>query len=250
MFQGFYNLTSGMLTQNRNLNVISNNMANVSTPGFKNDQFLSTTFRQEMLYRSGNKNKSHSVPVGTANQIVMADRTVTDYSEAGYETTASSLDFALSGRGFFSIQTAGGTVYTRNGSFALDDQGYLFLPGVGRVLGKNGPVRLGTDKIAVDSSGRIYTKDGNRYLGRLAIVDFQNYDTQLNKTAGDVFTANVQGRAVDGDVVQQALERSNVDAVGEMTQMMGSQRALQSSAQVLKMYDQLIGKIVTQLGPV
>ena len=54
MFQGFYNLTSGILTQTRNQNVISNNMTNVSTPGYKSDKYMATTFREELMYRSGN----------------------------------------------------------------------------------------------------------------------------------------------------------------------------------------------------
>ncbi len=250
MFQGFYNATSGMLTQNRNLNVISNNMANVSTPGFKSDKFIATTFREELISRIGNKDKSTASPLGTMAMIRASDETVTDFTNTAYAPTRNSLDFALSGSGFFSVQTANGVVYTRNGSFTLDDQGYLYLPTIGRVLGENGPIRLGTDKIKVDSSGTIYSEDGNTRYGTLRIVDFQNYDTQLVKTTGNVFIApNGGATPANAKVVGSALESSNVDAVDQMVQMMSSQRALQSSAQVMKMYDQLIGKIVSQLGP-
>lgn len=250
MFQGFYNATSGMLTQNRNLNVISNNMANVSTPGFKSDKFIATTFREELISRIGNKDKSTASPLGTMAMIRASDETVTDFTNTAYAPTRNTLDFALSGEGFFSVQTGNGVVYTRNGSFTLDDQGYLYLPTIGRVLGENGPIRLGTDKIRVDSSGTIYSEDGNTQFGTLQIVDFQNYDTQLVKTTGNVFIAPNGGAVpADAKVVGSALESSNVDAVDQMVQMMSSQRALQSSAQVMKMYDQLIGKIVSQLGP-
>lgn len=249
MFQGFYNLTSGVLTQTRNMNVISNNMSNVSTPGYKSDKFIARTFQEEMIYRSGNKDKSNAVQLGSMSRIVASDRNYTNFTAGGYAPTASPLDFALNSPGFFSIQTPNGTVYTRNGSFSLDGEGYLCQQGIGRVLGQNGPIYLGTDKITSDSLGNIYTQDGNRFLGRLSIVDFQNYEEQLTKTTGDVFTATVQPNAVNGNVVHKALESSNVEPVGEMTQMMASGRALQSSTQVLKMYDQLIGKIVNQLGP-
>ncbi|BDF35675.1 flagellar basal body rod protein FlgG [Lachnospiraceae bacterium] len=250
MFQGFYNLTSSVLTQTRRLNVISNNMSNVSTPGFKSDQFIAKTFKEEMIYRSGNKDKSNPTQLGTMNRIVTADRNYTDFASGGYASTDSPLDFALNSSGFFCIQSGNGTVYTRNGSFSLDDGGYLCLQGVGRVLGQNGPIYLGTDKIVSDSLGNLYTENGNTFLGRLSIVDFQNYDANLTKGTGDVFTANGQGTAVNGSVVQKALESSNVEPVDEMARMMASERSLQSSAQVLKMYDQLIGKAVTQLGPV
>lgn len=250
MFQGFYNLTSGVLSQNRNLNVISNNMANISTPGFKSDQFLASTFREELISRTGNKDKAHPYPLGTTSKIKAADETITDYTQGGYQPTRSTLDFALGSPGFFCIQTENGTVYTRNGSFTLDDQGYLYLPTVGRVLGQNGPIYLGTDKITADSTGTIYSEDGNTRYGQLLIVDFQNYDTQLVKTTGDVFVANGAAVPTQAQVVWKAVEGSNVDAVEQMTQMMSSQRALQSSAQVLKMYDELIGKMVSQISPV
>ncbi len=250
MFQGFYNLASGMLTQTRNLNVISNNMANVSTTGYKSEQLAAKTFQEELIYRSGNKDKSNATPIGYMNRIVTADRNYTDYSNTGYENTTSNLDFALNSEGFFSVQGTEGTVYTRNGSFSLDDAGYLCLQGVGRVLGTNGPIRLGTDKIVADSSGNIYTEEGNTLLGKLSIVDFQNKEEQLTRGADGTFTANGQGTAVNASIVQKALEFSNVDSVKEMTAMMSSQRILQSNAQILKMYDQLTGKIVSQLGPV
>lgn len=249
MFQGFYNLTAGVLNQNRNLNVVSNNMANVSTSGFKGDKYIASTFREEMLYRSGNKDKSNPVPIGRTDWVTYANTTVTNHNQGGFEQTTSPLDFALGEKGFFSIQTANGTVYTRNGSFTLDDEGYLYLPTVGRVLGQNGPIRLGTDKIEADGYGNIYSENG-AFLGKLSVVDFQDYNTQLTKTTGDVFTATGQGTAVNAKVQWKAVERSNVDVVEQMTTMMSGQRALQSSAQVLKMYDQLMGKIVSQLGPV
>lgn len=250
MFQGFYNLTSGVLTQTRNLNVISNNMSNVSTPGYKTEQFVSRTFQEELIYRSGNKDKSGSAAIGSMNRIVGADRNYTDFTQGVVTQTANPLDFALGASGFFSIQGENGTVYTRNGSFALDDQGYLVLQGIGRVLGADGPIQLGTDNVTVDPLGNLRTKEEGRYLGRIQVVDFENYDDTMTKITGDVYIAEGQGQAVNGNVSQNTLEGSNVDPVKEMTEMMSSQRSLQSSAQILKLYDQLIGKVVTQLGPV
>lgn len=249
MFQGFYNLTAGVLSQNRNLNVISNNLSNMSTAGFKSDKLILNTFREEMLYRSGNKDKSHATAIGTTDWVTSADTTVTDFSQGGYEPTSSPLDFALGGSGFFSVQTAQGTVYTRNGSFTLDNEGYLYLPTVGRVLGQNGPIMLGTDKIQADNYGNIYT-EGGALLDRLSVVDFEDYNTQLTKTSGDVFTANGAGNPVNSTIQWKARESSNVSPMEQMTAMMSGQRAMQSSAQVLKMYDQLMAKIVSQLGPV
>lgn len=243
MFQGFYDLTSNMITQNRNLNVISNNMTNVSTPGYKSDTLIQGTFRDQLIYRF---DKMGRTPIGTASRVNTAVERVTDYTEGGLRETGSCLDLALMGNGFFVVQTGGGNVYTRDGSFNLDNQGYLRLDGVGRVMGTNGPIRLTTDDISVDRQGNIRSADGRQYFGTLRLVDFADYD-QLTKITGGVFRANGQPQNADVSVKQRYIEDSNVSMVDEMTAMMTSQRTLQSSAQVLKMYDQVIGKAV-QLG--
>lgn len=248
MFQGFYNLTSGMLTQTRKLNVISNNMANVTTPGFKEDTFTQTSFQEELMYRTGNMNKRTPEPVGNMSWKVVAGGNVTDYSDGGFSNTESPLDVCIIGSGFFQIDTGNGMVYTRNGSFSLDDEGYLYLSGVGRVQGENGPIQLMTDQIYIDSDGTVSDGNTGQSLGRITLADFTDYQTQLEKTAGNVFTANVQPQQAQGTLRQKALEDSNVDAISEMTDMMTSQRALQSAAQVLQMYDKLTAKIV-EIGP-
>ncbi len=248
MFQGFYNLASGVLTQTRKLNVISNNMVNVTTPGFKSDTFTETTFRDVMMYRTGNMDKSGSTPIGQMNRILTGDGNVTNYARGGPSQTASSLDFALMSDGFFEIQTENGMLYTRNGSFVLDNQGYLYLDGVGRVMGTNGPIYLGIDTLESDSMGGLYNSETGQFMGRIRVVDFDDYDTELEKTTGDMFIATGNGRAVNASIMQYYLEDSNTDAIKEMTEMMSTQRALQSAAQVQRMYDQLMGQIV-EIGP-
>ena len=245
MFQGFYDLTSNMITQNRNLNIISNNMSNVSTPGFKMDRLMQSTFRDEMIYRYDKYGKT---AVGTVSRMNIGDERITDYTEGGVRETGASMDVGLIGSGFFEIQTDNGMVYTRNGSFNLDDAGYLVLPGFGRVQGTNGPIRLTTDEITIDETGNITGTENGQYFGRIRVVDFQDYDTELEKTTGDMFVATGAPRDVNTPMRQKFLEDSNVDVIKEYTQMMATERALQSAAQVLRMYDQLAAKIV-QIGP-
>ena len=95
MFQGFYDLTSNMITQNRNLNIISNNMSNVSTPGYKMDRMMESTFRDEMLYRYDQDGRTE---VGTVSRMNVADERVTDYTEGGIRETGYPLDVGLTGR--------------------------------------------------------------------------------------------------------------------------------------------------------
>ncbi len=247
MFQGFYTLTSGVLTQNRNLNVISNNMSNAITPGFKSDRFVISDFYNEMMIRTGNKNKSDTTRIGSMSLIAGGDETVTDYTQGVLSVSTSTLDFSITGNGFFSIQTDNGTVYTRNGNFSLDNDGYLCLPGVGRVLGTGGEIYLGTDRITADSQGRLYNEQTGAQLGQLMVVDFADY-AQLNKENGNVFTTNANAVAADVDIRWKTLENSNADPIDQMTRMMASQRALQSSAQILTIYDELISQMRT-MGP-
>lgn len=249
MFQGFYNLTSGILTQTRNQNVISNNMTNVSTPGFKSDRYMATTFREELMYRSGNIDKDNKTQIGTMAMIRASDETVTDFETGAVEPTNEPFDVALRDDGFFMVQTQNGVGYTRDGSFILDDEGYLALPSVGRVIGRNGFIRIGTDKITIDKNGRIRSEDGRTQYGQIAVVDFNNYDN-LVKGGDGVFYTNEQPTASNTEMLWKYLERSNVDSVQEMVNMMSSQRALQSASQVLKMYDQIMGKAVTEIGKV
>lgn len=243
MFQGYYDLTSNMITQNRNLNVISNNMTNVSTPGYKMDRIMQSTFRDEMLYRYDRDGKT---AVGTVSRMNIAQERVTDYTEGGIRETGDALDMGLTGNGFFVVDTGNGPVYTRDGSFNLDNEGYLTMPGVGRVQGTNGAIRLTTDNVTIDKQGNITGVEDGQFFGRIQVVDFADYG-QLTKITGSVFRANAAPQAApQGTTITQSyLEDSNVSMAEEMTRMISSQRILQSSAQLLKIYDQLESKMVT-----
>ena len=244
MFQGYYNLASNLIVQNRNMNVISNNMTNISTPGFKSDQLVQGTFRDEILYRFERDGRT---PIGTTSRINTAEGVATDQTQGTLRATERALDLALSGKGFFAVQSGQETVYTRNGSFNVDNEGYLVLQGLGRVQGQNGPIRVNTDDIRVTEQGYVLSADGRENYGRLQVVDFADYE-QLEKTANGAFRSNAQPQGVNGTVIKKGyLEDSNVSMVQEMTNMMSGQRSLQSSAQLLKMYDQLSGKAI-QLG--
>lgn len=250
MFKGFYNLTSGMLSQGRRLDVIANNMTNVSTAGYKADTYTDSTFHEYMVSRTDNKDKSQPVQLGKSSYILAPSKLYTDYTQGVLEPTNQNLDFALEGDGFFAVQTDNGTAYTRAGNFSLDDEGYLCLPGEGRILDISGePIVLGTDKINVDTTGAIYTEQGS-YLGQIGVYSFQD-NTQLTRDAQGLFTAGGQtATAASATVHQKMVERANVELVQEMTSMMTAERAFQSAAQVSKMYDQLMSKAATDLGNV
>ena len=116
MYKGFYDLTSAMLTQTRNLDVIGNNMSNTATTGYKADRYADTTFDEVMRSRVGNKQKAPQALGTTTSYITALDEVYTDHSQGGLEQTGLPFDFAIEGEGYFAVQSASGRVYTRNGS--------------------------------------------------------------------------------------------------------------------------------------
>ena len=248
MFKGFYNLTSGMVSHGRRLDVIANNMTNVSTPGYRSEIYTDSTFRDVMISRIGNLDKRAPAELGTNMSYILApSEFYTDFTDGTYEETNLPLDFAIQGDGFFGIQQEDGVVYTRNGSFTLDGQGYLCFSGFGRVLGSDGnPIQFPTDKIEVDTAGNISTKEG-AYIGQIGVFAFED-NGALERNDYGFFTGEGAQPNANVTVYNKMVERSNVELVREMVAMMTTQRALQSAAQMSKIYDQVIMKATTELG--
>ena len=248
MFKGFYNLTSGMLTQQRNLNVVANNLTNVSTAGYKADQYTSSTFDEVMFNLVGNKNKEYQ-EMGQVSYIRATSEIYVDFSQGTPEPTGLPLDFAIQGDGFFAVRGADGEVtYSRAGGFTLDEEGYLCLGGFGRVLGSDGEeIHLQTDKVYGDEQGYLHYEVNGGILGRVGVYTFED-NGQLERNDMGMFTG--EGAQVDENatLLWGYVERSNVSLVDQMTEMLSAQRALQSAAQVAKMYDTLMSKAANDVG--
>ena len=254
MVKGFYNLTSGMLTQKKNLDVISSNMSNAATIGFKSDRLITSTFQQELMSRTGNMEKSNPEALGDVTMARLPRETVTDFTQGSFRQTNQSLDFAIDGVGFFVVQSGDGQQrYTRNGSFNINADGYLCTQDGDIVMGDNGPIliadpanvnQLNEEKITVDASGRIYNSEGH-YVDRFNIIEFDD-PAQLVKQDG-YFIGGGQGQQVVATIHQGWTEESNVDPLKEMVLMIESERNLQSASQVLKMYDQMLAKATTDI---
>ena len=248
MFKGFYQLTSGMLSQGRRLDVVSHNMTNISTAGYKLDRYTDSTFQDVLISRVGNKNKAVSTEMGEETYILAPSELVTDFTQGSMEETTLPLDFAIIGDGFFAIDRDGDVAYTRNGSFNLDDEGYLCLWGQGRVLNSEGqPIQLPTDHIYVNKLGEIYTEADRNYLGTLGIYATENTE-DLERNEYGLFTGGNFQLSENYEIRHRMVERSNVNMVEEMVLMMSSQRALQSAAQMSKIYDAVMSKATTELG--
>lgn len=255
MVKGFYNLTSGMLTQRRTLDVISTNMSNVATIGYKADTLLSSTFDEALMSRTGNEDKAHPEGLGDTSMARIPRETVTNFDIGNLRPSNSPLDFAIITDGFFQVQTEGGQVrYTRNGSFNIDNRGYLCTQDGDLVLGEEGPIQVyypdsetqfNAEQVQVDPAGNVFDSEGN-FAGKFAIVTFAD-TAQLVKQDG-FFTGGGEALGIQATIQQNYLEASNVEPVKEMVRMIESERHLQSMAQILKMYDQMLAKATTDIG--
>lgn len=248
MLKGFYNLASGVLTHQRNLNVVANNMTNVSTPGYKQDRYTASTFGQVMYSRVGNQD-SEGTEIGEQSYIRTTSDIYTDFTQGALEPTGIPLDFAIYGDGFFAVENANGDVsYTRGGSFSMDGEGYLCLAGAGRVLNPQGEaIHLQTDKVYADGQGILYYEEGG-ILGQLGVFTFED-EGALERNEMGLFTGDgAQADNGAGVVLSGYLERSNTDVIKQMTEMITYQRSLQSATQIMKMYDNVMSKATNEVG--
>ena len=241
MSRGFYALGSGVLTQNRALENVSNNIANVNTAGYKKSKLVNTSFGELYI----NRIDAQKTGLNNVSIINTAAQTQTLHTQGTLKHTGRNLDFAIQDRGFFAVQTAGGNIYTRNGSFNVDAQGYLVLKDAGRVMGTNGPIYVGTDELTADSAGGL-SVNGEALNNRLAVYDFADYNA-LEAMGEGVYRGNAPVLQNNAQILWQTVEGSNVDAAAEMTAAIAAQRGLQSCTQALKMYDQILNKAVTEI---
>ena len=249
MSRGFYTLASGMLTQQRKIDISSNNIANMNTPGYKKEQTVTTTFG-ELFINKYKQNGIHNeaTPINNVSLIRTVLENNTFHSQGTLEETGRALDFAIMGPGFFSVDVDNQIMYTRNGSFNIDDEGYLILEGSGRVQGEFGEIYLGTDKFGFSQDGTI-TVDGEA-VDRIAVYDFADYNT-LNKYGSGMYISDTEPDLMDyPQVVNQTIERSNVNMTEEFTEILASQRSLQTASQAFKIYDMINEKAVTEIGRV
>lgn len=248
MHSGFYTIASGLLTKQREIDTIGNNLANIQTPGYRSDRIVTSAFELGLL-KQQEGGMERTLSEGGSPVTIVGD-SVTVMTGGDFQSTGRTLDIAIGGEGFFNVQGQDGTTYlTRNGQFTVDEQGYLSLAGMGRVLGQGGPLQVGSDQVTVDQAGNVYNAAG-ALVGTLSITR-QADDTVLEKMDNGAFTAP-QGavNAQDYTIYQGILERSNVDMNQELTNFISAQRAFQTCSSALKMVDELDQAAATKIAAI
>ena len=251
MVKGLYTAYTGLVNQQNRLDVVSNNLANSTTTAFKKEGATSQSFDAMMAYKIKDSSVNYlTQPVGNVSLGVKIGETYRDYTQGSLRETGNQMNYALTSMGFFNVSftnKAGeeSILYTRDGDFTLNKEGFVVTKDGDFILGQDGPIQLPTNaKISVLETGEIYV-DG-QYMDKFAITDFEDYN-YLEKYGENMF------RAVDGateketvpSVLQGYLEMSNVNVVSEMVEMITISRAFESNQRVMTAIDETLEKAVT-----
>jgi flagellar basal-body rod protein FlgF len=241
-------ILSGARAQELRLEVLSNNMANISTVGFKEDRVFRIPSTPSSVGESvpGVSTKDTSID----NLSSLPVGTFTNFDQGQLKETGNALDVGLEGEGFFSVQTPHGIQYTRKGNFVLNSDGTLVTQEGYPVQGKRGgEIQISGQEVFVDASGAIIV-DGAE-VDTLKVVDFQN-KKELLKNGDSLYSPinpNDQGSPAEKTLVRQgAIEGSNVDSIKIMTEMIEVMRGYESYQKVLQSLNDTNSKAVNDLG--
>lgn len=276
MIRGIYTGASGMIAQQRRLDVISNNLANIDKTAYKKDQTVFKAF-PDMIIRRINESGQGFTPAGSYDSMpyvgklgtgVEVNEVFTEFNQGALQRTQNKFDLALEGHGFFTVLTERGERYTRDGSFTINQDGVLMTHNGNPVLGEHGIIHLQKNNFMVNEKGEItinneiprdpkhmVSQAGNSWqepavLDKLKIVDFEN--RRMIKKEGDSMYRSTQysGPAEETSKIklhQGFLEKSNVNIVREMVDMIEVQRSYEANQKAIHTHDSTLGKLINDV---
>jgi len=241
MINGYYDATGAMVTQFNRLNVISNNLANVNTAGFKQDDIIIGDFerlfseKRDELPLENNTKEAAKFINRNLNKVPIVVEEYTDFSIGDIQKTSNPLDIALKEKNqFFAVETPGGEKLTRAGNFNLDENGYLVTKDGFKVLDdKNNPIQLSpSHPVTIDKNGNIYQNKAR--VATLKIVRIDNLNT-LKKVGNNMFDYIPETAVIDpnNSTLQGFLEKSNINPVKEMTNLIETNRLVEQYQKVM-----------------
>jgi len=240
MIPGLYTTVAGMMNQQTMLEVITNNLANVNTVGYKRDD----------LNFSGTFNLLPD-PTGSYSLLNLdnvSSKFLTDFSSGEIKLTDNTFDLALNGDGFFVIQHKDGIRYTRSGNFTLDNNGRLVTADGYPVLGTNGIIQIQGGVPEIDNSGQVIVN--GTVVAKLKIADFQK-PYQMDKAGYNMFSNSSQAEQNSSAQVKQGyLEMSNANPVYEMVKMIETMRIYESYQKTIQLFNDTLEKANGELGKV
>jgi flagellar basal-body rod protein FlgF len=274
MLRGIYTSASGMIVQMEKEDVISNNLANVDTTGYKKDQTIIKEFPKFEIFRKdderviiGSDIESKLTSVGGLGTGAVVRDVFTKFDQGTILQTGNNNDFAISGQGFFAVETSTGAKLTRSGNFYIDLNNYLVDSKGNKVLAVSGENTAGyikvTGDLAIHQSGEISgaeIENSNRVYNNLTIqgntgnslATFEVLDkNQLIKQGDNYYSLAGDTRAeksINSLILQGSLEKGNVSVIKEMVEMIQCSRSYETNQKVLTSQDETLNKIVTEVG--
>ncbi|OIO69849.1 MAG: flagellar basal-body rod protein FlgG [Zetaproteobacteria bacterium CG1_02_53_45] len=254
MMRSLWTAATGMSAQSLNVDVISNNISNVNTTGFKRGRANFQDLMYQQVKAPGSEASSAGTQVPTGIQVGLGVRAASVdsiFSEGSFQQTSNPLDMTIQGRGFFQIQMPNGdTAYTRDGKFSVDS--------TGQIVTQNGDVVLPGITVPADGQSVQVAQDGTvsvvqpggvqTILGQMQIADFIN-PAGLTHLGSNLYqTSNASGDAVIGNptenglgsIGQGMLEMSNVSMVEEMVNLIAGQRAYEMNSKAIQAADEML----------
>jgi flagellar basal-body rod protein FlgG len=261
MFTGLYASAAGMLAEMKNMDVISNNIANINTSGFKKDTSIFRTFYDDAVnsYNTPQTSLGTIIQNRDTNSLPVIEKTVVDFNDGVIKETGSILDIAIQGDGLFELQgTDGSTLYTRAGSFKLNSNGEVVTATGHKLMGEVGVIRLPENTEGSITANLNIDEEGNVTIGEAGILDkvsiFKFVDnSKLKKVGHSLFTnserANVSDELFDGTIHQGYIEISNVNPVEEMANMITTSRTFDAYHRIIRaIMDDTTDKTINLVG--
>jgi flagellar basal-body rod protein FlgG len=277
MIRGLYTGASGMIAQEARMNTVSNNLANIDKTAYKKDSAIFKAF-PDMIIRRINESGLGITPAGSYDTMpyvgklgtgVEVNEVFTDFAQGSLQRTENNFDLALEGKGFFTVLTETGEKYTRDGSFTINQDGVLMNHNGNPVLGENGIIVVQKNNFIVNERGEVLINselprdtrnpvsiNSNQWeepvvLDRLKIVDFE-YPREIKKVGDSMYReTEYSGPPLPPDnvkVIQGFLEKSNVNIIREMVDMIEVQRSFEANQKTISTHDQTLGKLINEVG--
>ncbi|WP_425277304.1 flagellar basal-body rod protein FlgF [Devosia riboflavina] len=234
---------SRQMALQRHMDMVANNIANVNTTGFKAEQLLFEEYKMPVAAHGDFSGDDRTL------SYVQDWATIQDFSDGAMVQTDAPLDLAISGEGFFTVQTAAGERWTRGGAFQINNEGTLVDLSGNPVLGDGGQIQFGPEEtdIRVGADGSISSSAGAK--GRLRIVEFEEVQA-LTREGNNLMSGGTPIPATNSRVLQGFTEKSNVSGVAEMAEMIRVTRAYESIASLGQKQDDMRRDAIKRLGSV
>jgi flagellar basal body rod protein FlgG len=249
MIKGLYSAASAMIVNAARQQVISHNIANLETPGFK--QVLTTVedfMKTGVTYSPANLLRDRQSFIGSIGLGSETGPDYVDFTQGGLESTENPYDLAIQGTGFFRVRTPDGIRYTRDGRFIRDAQNNLVtVEGFSVLNESNQPIKLVEGILSVAQDGTLSVN--GTAAGKLGISAFTNPRTELKFDRGNLFSGPAASSSqAKSQIAQGYLEMSNANPSSLMTEMVQVARSYEAAQKMVQNQDEILGKAIGSLG--